>query len=106
VGRVVTDLLRGGEVAAAGRLPLELSPPHGGARAMRAGGRTPELHARELCAEPAAEESETLPPFHASGLGISGNGGSAFQRRGGNRFGCDATDTDRASAPLWNRIRG
>jgi hypothetical protein len=29
-GRLVTDLLRCGEVAAAGGLSLELSPPHGG----------------------------------------------------------------------------
>jgi len=29
-GRVVTDLLGRGEVAAAGGLSLELSPPHGG----------------------------------------------------------------------------
>jgi hypothetical protein len=50
-GRVVTDLLWCGEVAAAGGLSLELSPPHGGGerrageagvgreRAGRSGGR-------------------------------------------------------------------
>lgn len=123
-GRLVTDLLRSGEVPAAGGLSLELAPPHGGAQAMGAGdkrrGRRSAAKGLPDCLSStrgrveAAEPRKNQKPYrfsHYSGLGISGRSGMAARPSSLGATGrdrprrCAAMEPDSEVGVLRNSLR-